>query len=133
MPELAEKVVRYLKKVKEKKDIGAAVTGSMLHTVTAMSTLSNGGSNQLRQNGNDKNKSNNTHPIGPNKCSICSSDGKIGNRNKKVNFDTNIIESKYDPSESSFKSIIPPPPPPPHTPSASQRYFRQLELISLRF
>ena len=112
-------MVKYLKKVKEKKDIGSAATGSILNTVTAMSTFSNGSSNRERQNSNDKIKSTNTHRIRPDKCSICSSDGKFGNRNKEVNFDKSIIESKYNPSESSFKSIIPPPPPPPQISNAS--------------
>ena len=112
-------MVKYLKKVKEKKDIGSAATGSILNTVTAMSTFSNGNSNRQRQNSNEKNKSNNTHRIRPDKCSICSSDGKLGNQNKEVNFEKSIIESKYNPSESSFKSIIPPPPPPPQISNAS--------------
>ena len=89
-------MVKYLKKVKDKKDIGSAATGSILNTVTAMSTFSNGSSNRQLQNSNDKNKSNNTHRIRPDKCSICSSDGKFGRRNKEVNFEKSIIESKYN-------------------------------------
>ena len=112
-------MVKYLKKVKDKKDIGSAATGSILNTVTAMSTFSNGSSNRQLQNSNDKNKSNNTHRIRPDKCSICSPDGKIGNRNNEVDFEKSLIESKYNPSESSFKSIIPPPPPPPQISNVS--------------
>ena len=102
-----------MKKVKEKKDIGTAATGSILNTVAAMSTFSSTGSNRSRHDNTEKIKSSNTHRVRPNKCSVCDSESQIGNHNKENSFQKNMIESKYDPSESSFKSIIPPPPPPP--------------------
>ena len=43
---------------------------------------------------------------------------QITNKLLENSFKKNIVESKYDPSESSFKSIIPPPPLPPLTSSA---------------
>ena len=119
MPELAEKVVKWLKKKKEKIDVGSAATGSILNTVTEMATFSSGGINRNHHDTNEKIKPNNTHRIRPNTCSICESDGKVGNRSKENSLKKNKIESKYDPSESSFKSVIPPPPPPPQTPSFS--------------
>ena len=108
-----------MKKVKEKKDIGTAATGSILNTVAAMSTFSSTGSNRSRQGNTEKVKSSNTHRIRPNTCSICDPESQIGNHNNENSLQKNMIESKYNPSESSFKSIIPPPPPPPQASNTS--------------
>ena len=105
---MAVKLIKYLKKINEKKDVCSAATGSILDTVTATSTCSNSITNPQSQKTNEKIKSNDTN-MKPIKCSICSFDGKLGNQNKEVYFVKSINESKYNPPKSHFQSMLPPP------------------------